>query len=212
MVARGIEIITGECKPSERSTLLTRLARLVRDELGEPDAAQGESCRPEDETPVGLVRKHLAVWARHIDGVVRRRDSREADDLMRFAPHYLAMMAIDGGDASQRDERMARFVKLQTEKKFAGPRFELNFHGPNCGSFPIRVESLGDLDFADAHGASEYSGFCVTRLCAEDAGWSDEKVRQLVGHVVADFGADGADVDLHCRVNDEWLEVTCETT
>jgi len=140
-----------------------------------------------------------------IEREIRPFDAEKANDLERFAPRYLAMMAIDGSESDAISSRMRRFVNLQTTK-ISDPPMEINFYGPQCGSFPVRVTSPKDVDFADAHGVSQFVGFCVTRPPGLGP-WTDAEIEQLRGHVSADFEADGTEVELQFSILDDSLQV-----
>ncbi len=205
-LAQGMEIIARKVAASERSALVMRLSRLVQDELGRGPTSEGHESST-DETAIRLMREHYPLWKKHIETVVGRQNQDQADTLAKFAPHFLSTLAIDGTDPEAIAARMDRLVKLQV-LPICGPYFVANFYGPECRSFPLRIERCSDINFSDVNAVTGATGFSMARVPSVPGFWTNEQVKEVLRHVVGDFSADGEDIEAEYALCGDTLEIS----
>lgn len=155
------------------------------------------------------------AWAlrqlRQVQRATKPGDPLESRERNGFLRHYFGTLMLEGPVLEHRVASISRLVEMQMPGSSI-PRFEVRFHGrANHFSMDLRVEKLGDIDFADLHGILEVHTVEILKL--DELPWTDAEVAAALKHVRWDMDEDGATTDLHADVytdgdgNDEVLVI-----
>lgn len=163
-----------------------------------PTAAKPRSRAGALPTSEAAFRPWAISQLRRMEKATRPGDELEAQERKTFLQHWFGTLMLEGPSVGHRVSVIRRLVEMQMPASRTA-RYELCFHGAVYKTTPsLRVEKLGDIDFADLHGITELDTLEVYRLDASP--WGRGEAEAVLQHIRADMDADGAGTNLHADV------------